>query len=132
LTKPMMMMMMSVIMTVETAMAWFQSRENDPENILIFKDNEVSVYWCSEGQEKYLQELSITPVGYFTGAIENHSCGCPMGTIFHGENKVFQSNRSDFPMVSFTLNGIWRHMGALFCNWKWIKWFSLFSTPKKI
>jgi hypothetical protein len=28
---------------------------------------------CSEGQEKYLRELSITPVGYFTGAIKNHS-----------------------------------------------------------
>jgi hypothetical protein len=27
----------------------------------------------SEGQEKYLRELSITPVGYFTGAIKNHS-----------------------------------------------------------
>jgi hypothetical protein len=27
----------------------------------------------SEGQEKYLREPSITPVGYFTGAIENHS-----------------------------------------------------------
>jgi hypothetical protein len=27
----------------------------------------------SEGQEKYLRELSITPVGYFTGAINNHS-----------------------------------------------------------
>jgi hypothetical protein len=28
---------------------------------------------CSERQEKYLRELSITPVGYFTGAIQNHS-----------------------------------------------------------
>jgi hypothetical protein len=27
----------------------------------------------SEGREKYLRELSITPVGYFTGAIKNHS-----------------------------------------------------------
>jgi hypothetical protein len=27
----------------------------------------------SAGQEKYLRELSITPVGYFTGAIKNHS-----------------------------------------------------------
>jgi hypothetical protein len=29
--------------------------------------------YYSEGQEKYLRELSITPVGYFTGAIKNHS-----------------------------------------------------------
>jgi hypothetical protein len=28
----------------------------------------------SDGQEKELRELSITPVGYFTGAIKNHSC----------------------------------------------------------
>jgi hypothetical protein len=28
---------------------------------------------ASEGQEKYLRELSITPVGYFTGATKNHS-----------------------------------------------------------
>jgi hypothetical protein len=28
----------------------------------------------SGGQEKYLRELSITPVGYFIGAIKNHSC----------------------------------------------------------
>jgi hypothetical protein len=26
----------------------------------------------SEGQEKYFWELSIIPVGYFTGAIKNH------------------------------------------------------------
>jgi hypothetical protein len=32
-------------------------------------------YTCSEGQEKYLREISITPVGYFMGAIKNHSCG---------------------------------------------------------
>jgi hypothetical protein len=31
-------------------------------------------YSDSEGQEKYLRELSITPVGYFTGAIKNHFC----------------------------------------------------------
>jgi hypothetical protein len=58
----------------------------------------------SEGQEKYLRELSITPVGYFTGAIKNHSC--PTGTILHGENEVFQRNRNDFPKVSFTLDVI--------------------------
>jgi hypothetical protein len=49
---------------------------------------------CSEGQEKYIRELSITPVGYFTG------------TILHGENEVFQRNRNDFPKVSFTLDVI--------------------------
>jgi hypothetical protein len=52
----------------------------------------------SEGQEKYLRELSITPVGYFTGAIKNHSpVRGPTGTILHGENEVFQRNRNDFP-----------------------------------
>jgi hypothetical protein len=42
----------------------------------------------SESQEKYLRELSISPVGYFTGAIKN-----PTQTILHGENEVFQRNR---------------------------------------
>jgi hypothetical protein len=28
---------------------------------------------CSEGQEKYLREPSITPVGYFAGVLKNHS-----------------------------------------------------------
>jgi hypothetical protein len=61
----------------------------------------------------------ITPAGWSTG------------TILHGENGVFQSNRNDFPKVSFNLDRIWRHMGALFCDWKWIKWFRrLFSTKK--
>jgi hypothetical protein len=34
---------------------------------------------CSECQEKYLRELSITPVGYFTGVIKKKSlpCGVP-------------------------------------------------------
>jgi hypothetical protein len=48
----------------------------------------------------------VTPMGYFTEAIENHSCGVSQGTILHGENEVFQSNRNDFPKVSYTLDGI--------------------------
>jgi hypothetical protein len=47
-----------------------------------------------EGQEKYLREPSITPVR------------CPTGTILHGENEVFQTNRNDFPKVSFSLDVI--------------------------
>jgi hypothetical protein len=39
-------------------------------------------HYNSEGQEKYLLELSITPVGYFTGAIENHSHGVSHGNYF--------------------------------------------------
>jgi hypothetical protein len=50
----------------------------------------------------------------------------------HGENEVFQRNRNDFPKVSFTLDVIWGHMGTLFCNWKWIKWFRLFKKKLKI
>jgi hypothetical protein len=69
----------------------------------------------SEGQEKYSRELSIAPVEYFT--MKNHPVGCPTGTILHGENKGFQSNGSDFPKVTFTLNVRWNlkaYMGALF------------------
>jgi hypothetical protein len=47
----------------------------------------------SEGQEKYLRELSITPVGYFTGAITNHS-----RAVSHSENEVFQRNRNYFTL----------------------------------
>jgi hypothetical protein len=42
--------------------------------------------------------------------------GCSTGTILHGENEVFQSNRNDFPKVSFTLDefeGIWGHYFAI-------------------
>jgi hypothetical protein len=53
-----------------------------------------SHFMCSEGQEKYVRELSVTPVEL------NHSLGL---TILHGENEVFQSNRNDF------LEGIWGH-----------------------
>jgi hypothetical protein len=33
--------------------------------------------------------------------------------VFQGKNEVFQSNRNDFPLVSFTLDGIWRHMRGI-------------------
>jgi hypothetical protein len=39
----------------------------------------------SEGQEKYLQELSITPK-YFTGAIKNHSRAV---RYFRGTGMIF-------------------------------------------
>jgi hypothetical protein len=53
--------------------------------------------------------------------------GCPTGVNLHSENETLQSNRNDFPKVTFTLNAIWRHVWALFCNWKWIKWHRLFK-----
>jgi hypothetical protein len=53
----------------------------------------------SEVQEKYLRELSITPVWYFTGVIKNHS-RVVTGTILHVENEVFQRNRNDFPRLA--------------------------------
>jgi hypothetical protein len=57
----------------------------------------------SEGQEKYLRELSITPVGYFTGAIKNHSLGCPTGTILHGEIlRYFRATGVIFPRLALT------------------------------
>jgi hypothetical protein len=61
----------------------------------------------SEGLEKYVWELSVTPMGYFTGTIENPSCHV-LWDYFACENEVlvFQSNKNDFPKVSFTLDGI--------------------------
>jgi hypothetical protein len=81
-----------------------------PKNLVTktFHDFEGIKWLCSEGQEKYLRELSITPVGYFTGAIKNHSRAVShgTGTILHGKNEAFQRNRNDFPKVSFTLDVI--------------------------
>jgi hypothetical protein len=57
----------------------------------------------SEGQEKYLRELSITPVGYFTGAIKKSlPCGVPQEQFCMAKMR----NRNDFPKVSFTLDVI--------------------------
>jgi hypothetical protein len=67
------------------------------------------VIWQFQCQEKYVRELSVTRVGYFRGAkplLCHVGLGCPTGTVLHGENEVFQSNRNDFPKVSFTLDGI--------------------------
>jgi hypothetical protein len=36
----------------------------------------------SEGREKYVRELWVTSVGYFTGAIGNRSRGVPHGDYF--------------------------------------------------
>jgi hypothetical protein len=47
--------------------------------------------------------------------------GCRTGTVLHGENEVFHSNRNDFPKVRI---GIWGH----YCAIKWLR--RLFS--KKI
>jgi hypothetical protein len=46
----------------------------------------------------------------------------------YGSYQSFESNRSDLPKASFNLDGVWRHIGALFCNWKWIKWVRLFNN----
>jgi hypothetical protein len=60
----------------------------------------------SEGQEKYLRELSITPWGASRELQKITPMRCPTGTILHGENEVFQRNRNDFPKVSFSLDVI--------------------------
>jgi hypothetical protein len=52
----------------------------------------------SVGQEKYVRELSVTPMGYLTGAIDNRSCGVSHRDYFAWRN-------GDFPKVSFTLDG---------------------------
>jgi hypothetical protein len=73
----------------------------------------VEGHYNSEGQEKYLRELSITPVGYFTGAIKKSLLwGVPQELFCMAKMEVFQRNRNDFPKVSFTLDVIWGDMGA--------------------
>jgi hypothetical protein len=46
------------------------------------------------------------PWGIHGSALKITPVECPTGTILHGENEIFQSNRNDFPKVSFTLDGI--------------------------
>jgi hypothetical protein len=51
-------------------------------------------------QEKYIRELSVTPVEYSTGAIENHSCGVSNRDY----TRYFRG--MIFSKVTFTLDGI--------------------------
>jgi hypothetical protein len=76
----------------------------DDKNLLLGKI--VCIQEENQGMPGEIRELSVTPVGYFTAAIENHSRGVPTGTILHGENGVFQSNMNDFPQVTYYLDEI--------------------------
>jgi hypothetical protein len=63
-------------------------------------------------QEKYLRELSVTPVGYFTGAKSlPWAWGVPAtGTILHGVNEYFRATGMIFPRLPLHLmefEGIW-------------------------
>jgi hypothetical protein len=81
-----------------------------------------SCWKISEGQEKYLRELSITPVGYF-----NHSrgvlhgsykkllpCGVTQELFCMVKMRYFRGTGMIFPRLICNL----RAYGALFCNWK--------------
>jgi hypothetical protein len=64
-----------------------------------------------EGQEKYVWELSVTPMGYFTGAIENRSCG-----VSHGDYHDYFAWRKcgmSEKQVTFTLDGIIERHGGI-------------------
>jgi hypothetical protein len=64
------------------------------------------------------------------GAIwKSHSCGVSHGDYFAWRKWGISEQQEWSPKVSFILDGIWRHMGALFCSWKWIKWFRRLSPP---
>jgi hypothetical protein len=53
----------------------------------------------SEGQEKYLPEPSITPVGYFTGAIKNHS-RVPQELFCMAKMRYFRATEIIFPRLA--------------------------------
>jgi hypothetical protein len=60
-----------------------------------------AIFQCMSGE---IQELSITPAGTSRELRKKFTpmgLGCPTGTILHGKNEVFQSNRYDFPKVTF-------------------------------
>jgi hypothetical protein len=64
-------------------------------------------YYCSEVQEKYLRDLSITPVGNFTGTIKNHSRAVSHRNYFAWrKTRYFRGTGMVFPKVSFTLDVI--------------------------
>jgi hypothetical protein len=52
---------------------------------------------------------TVTPV-VFHGSYRKSLPWGGGGTILLDENEVFQSNRNDFPTVTFTLDGIWWHV----------------------
>jgi hypothetical protein len=55
----------------------------------------------SEGQEKYLRELSITPVGYFTGAIKKSlPCGVPQELFCMVKIRYFRGTGMIFPRLA--------------------------------
>jgi hypothetical protein len=55
----------------------------------------------SEGQEKYLRELSITPVGYFTGAINKSlPCGVPQELFCLAKMRYFRGTGMIFPRLA--------------------------------
>jgi hypothetical protein len=61
---------------------------------------------CSEGQDKYLRELSVTPVGVLHGSNKKSlSCGVPQ-ELFCMANEVFQRKRKPNHCQVFRDNGV--------------------------
>jgi hypothetical protein len=55
----------------------------------------------SEGHEKYVRELSVTPVEYFMGAIKNRSCGVSIWGLFcMAEMWYFKPTGMIFPRLA--------------------------------
>jgi hypothetical protein len=55
----------------------------------------------SEGQEKYLRELSITPVGYFTGSYKKSlPCGVPQELFCMAKMRYFRGTGMIFPRLA--------------------------------
>jgi hypothetical protein len=55
---------------------------------------------ASEGREKYVRELSVTPVGYFTGAIENSSRGVSPWDFCMAKMRYFGATGMIFPRLA--------------------------------
>jgi hypothetical protein len=62
----------------------------------------------------------ITPVGYFTGAIKNHSCGVsPQELYCMVKMRYFRVTGMIFPRLALhqiEFEGIWRHYFAIGCE----------------
>jgi hypothetical protein len=74
----------------------------------------------SEGQEKYLREPSITPVGYFTEAIKNNSRAVSHRDYCAWRKWGISEEQEWFSQGYHYFRCNLRAYRALFCNWKWI------------
>jgi hypothetical protein len=69
-------------------------------------------------------------VGYFMGDIKNHSRAVSHRNYFACRKWGISEEQEWFSKGYLYFRCNLRAYGALFCNWKWIKWFRLFFLKR--